>query len=299
MRNDSADSVGQAADAANVAPRRSVWVKADLHLHTAEDRKDVVEMSAREVLDRAHRLGYRVLAITLHGEVLAEPDLFSYAEALGIRLIPGAELRIDGADVVVLNITCAEAAMTRTFDDLRRLRTVRGTSVFILAPHPFYRLGGSIGGARLVEHIDLFDAIEYCHFHLPFFNLNRPAVRIAEAHGLPLLATSDAHRRQTFGRSYSWLELFENDNSSADDLPCVQAIFAALRAGRIRRVSPSYGFWSLVSLLSFLFILHPWRSRLRKRRLRQDRSNRVATIDQQSSPSFAASEGVLAGDTAG
>ena len=40
------------------------WIKLDLHLHTLDDPKDVIDYSAHQLLERARFLGFRVLAIT-------------------------------------------------------------------------------------------------------------------------------------------------------------------------------------------------------------------------------------------
>ena len=244
------DVTGQPFPAAPGVPA-FIWVKADLHLHTAEDPLDEIDYTATELLDFAHAQGFRILAVTLHDKVFDDPAVFARAEAMGILLIPAAELRIEGADAVILNLTVEEAARIKSFDDLRRLRAQRGESLFVLAPHPYYRLGGSIG-ARIEGYLDCFDAIEFCHFHVPLLDPNAPAARLAKRSGKPLLATSDAHQRRFFGQNYSLLAL---DKSCA--LPTVDAVFAAIRADRIQRVSPSGGLSRLLALLFFLFLIHP------------------------------------------
>src|SRR2546430_14691581 len=135
----------------------SDWVKIDLHIHTLDDPKDAVDYSAHQLLERAQTLGFRVLAITLHDAVFDRQEVFADAAAMGILLLPAAEMRLHGADVIVLNVNAEEMAQLRSFDDLRRLRARRGSSIFTIAPHPFYRLGGSIG-SRLLQEIDCFDA---------------------------------------------------------------------------------------------------------------------------------------------
>src|SRR5213082_1660387 len=122
------------------------WIKVDLHIHTLDDPKDVIDYSAHQLLARAKQLGLGVLAITLHDAVFDRAEVFVDAEAMGILLIPAAEMRLEGADVIILNVTAEEVARLRTFRDLRELRTRRGQSMFTIAPHPFYLLGGSIGG---------------------------------------------------------------------------------------------------------------------------------------------------------
>ena len=243
------------------------WIKADLHLHTAEDPFDEVDYTASELLEYAHGLGFRTLAVTLHDKVFGDAAVFARAAELGILLIPAAELRIEGADAVVLNLSAEEAAGIRSFEDLRRLRARRGDSLLVFAPHPYYKLGGSIG-SRIEQYLDCFDAIEFCHFHVPVLNPNTAAVRLAQRSGKPLLATSDAHRRRFFGQNYSLLSV-QCDGAH----PTIKAVFDAIRADRIQRVSPSGGIARLVALLFFLFFLHPILVRLPGSKRKQMRRN--------------------------
>jgi PHP-associated len=159
-------------------------------------------------------------------------------------------------------VTAAEVAELKNFDDLRQLRTRRrlsatvdpssGGSIFTIAPHPFYVLGGSIG-KRLLDEIDCFDAIELCHFHKGFFDLNRRAVKVAAQFGKPLLATSDAHQLHAFGRHYTSI-------LRPTELT-IENVFAALRTGPRRAVSPPASIVDLVSMIYFFFFTHPMRIR--------------------------------------
>src|SRR5438046_5534122 len=169
------------------------WIKIDLHIHTLDDPKDSVDCSAHQLLERARSFGFRVLAITLHDAVFDRKEVFADAAAMGILLIPAAEVRLLGADVIVLNVTAEEIAQLKNFDDLRRLRSRRGNSIYTIAPHPFYIFGGSIG-SRLLAEIDCFDAIELCHLHMGPFNPNRRAQRVATQFDKQTRATSNAHR---------------------------------------------------------------------------------------------------------
>src|SRR6266481_5255119 len=144
------------------------WIKVDLHIHTLDDPKDVIDYSAHQLLERAKQLGFGVLAITLHDAVFDRAEVFADAAAMGIWLIPAAEVRLEGADIILLNVSAEEISRLKTFDDVRQLRARRGLSMFTIAPHPFYKLGGSIG-ERLLKEIDCFDGIELCHFHKGVF----------------------------------------------------------------------------------------------------------------------------------
>jgi len=64
-------------------------LKTDLHIHTAEDPRDNISYSARDMIDRAGELGFDVLSITNHNVVTYDEDLAAYAKKKGILLIPG------------------------------------------------------------------------------------------------------------------------------------------------------------------------------------------------------------------
>ena len=228
------------------------WIKIDLHIHTLDDPKDAVDYSAHQLLERARALGFRVLAITLHDAVFDRPEVFADAAAMGILLIPAAEMRLHGADVIVLNVSAEEMAQLKSFDDLRQLRARRGASIFTIAPHPFYIFGGSIG-PRLLLEMDCFDAIEFCHFHVGLFNPNRRAKKVASRFCRPLIATSDAHRLHAFGNHYTSIPM--PSALTAED------VFASLRGGPLRLMSPACSFSDFVSAVYFVFLAHPLRVR--------------------------------------
>ncbi|MGI8889477.1 MAG: PHP-associated domain-containing protein [Chthoniobacterales bacterium] len=229
------------------------WMKLDLHIHTLDDPKDRLDYSAHELLERARDLGFSALAITLHDKVFDRPEVFADARAMGILLIPAAEMRLEGADVVLLNVQPNDIAKVRTFTDLRELRASLGETMFSFAPHPFFYLGASIGD-RLLEEIDCFDAIEICHFHKGLFDLNRRARRTAATHGKPLVATSDAHSLHAFGGHYTSIP-------RPRELT-VESILRALREGPIRLTSPSSSWRDLFNVFYFVFVKHPLRKRM-------------------------------------
>ncbi|MEP7016363.1 MAG: PHP domain-containing protein, partial [Verrucomicrobiota bacterium] len=226
-------------------------IKVDLHIHTVDDPKDVIDYSAHQLLERARGLGFGVLAITLHDAVFDRTEVFADAASMGILLIPAAEVRLQGADVIVLNVTADEVRQLKDFDDLRQLRVRRGSSIFTIAPHPFYVLGGSIGG-RLFDEIDCFDAIEFCHFHHRLLNPNRRAKKVAAKYGKPLIATSDAHRLPAFGRHYTSI--------LRPVVMTAETVFATLRTGPLRLTSPAASIVDLLNAIYFIFLAHPFRT---------------------------------------
>lgn len=226
------------------------WIKVDLHIHTLDDPKDALDYSAHQLLERARGLGFRVLAITLHDAVFDRAEVFADAASMGILIIPAAEVRLEGADVILLNVTASEIESLRSLNDLQALRIRRGRSLFTIAPHPFYVLGGSMG-KKLVQKIDCFDAIELCHFWTPFFNPNRRAMQVAARFEKPLIATSDAHRLHAFGSNYTSIP--------RPMVLTIENVLAALRNGPLHLVNPPCSFADFVSTVYWVFVAHPLR----------------------------------------
>ena len=194
-------------------------LKVDLHLHTSEDPADVITHDAYQLVNRAAELGFDALAITLHDRVLADARLVDYARDKGIVLIPGVERTIEGRHVLLINFPTGTDHV-RTFGDLAALRA-RGNGL-VIAPHPFFPSGNALR-SRVIEHADLFDAVEWSYFWTRGLNFNTKAALWARQHGKPLVASSDLHDIRQLGRTFSFV--------FAD--PNVDDICAALREGRV------------------------------------------------------------------
>ena len=199
-------------------------LKADFHIHTSEDREDLVTYSATELIDMAADLGYSVLSITNHNLNIWTRWLSDYARERGIVLIPGMEATIEGRHVLLYNFDFANISVNR----LRDLYALKDRNNMIIAPHPCYP--SSVALRNLFrKHISLFDAVELSHFWCRSIDFNRGAVKTAEEYGLPLVGTSDAHQRRQFHTTWSEVE------AEAD----ATAIIEAIKAGNITpRTSP-------------------------------------------------------------
>jgi predicted metal-dependent phosphoesterase TrpH len=200
-------------------------LKADLHIHTKEDPLDYIHHTAEDIIDHAAKSGFDVLSITLHEKFLFSEDLKKYAEARNILLIPGVEANIDDCHVVVLNAK-AEAESLSSFQDLSRYRHAHPDS-FILAPHPFYPKGKCLRD-KLIEHIQLFDAVDYCHFYFRGVNIfNKKALAVAKKYDKPVIGTSDCHLLFQFNHTYSLIDSEKN----------VDSVIEALRQNRVELVT--------------------------------------------------------------
>jgi predicted metal-dependent phosphoesterase TrpH len=210
-----------------------MWLKADLHLHTDEGPEGFVRWAPRELIDLAAKAGYQVLSFTDHNRVTYSPGLARYARERGIVLIPGVEATVESRHVLLYNFPCPPETL-RSFADIRRHK---GSDTLVVAPHPFYP-GPTCLRRRLLQHLDLFDAIEYSHFYTSWLNRNCRGVRLARERRLPLLGGSDAHLPRQFGTTYS---LVEADLSA-------EGVVSAIRAGRVRVVSRPLATYALCTI---------------------------------------------------
>jgi predicted metal-dependent phosphoesterase TrpH len=200
------------------------WFRADLHNHCSCDRYDVLDYSAADLIRTAHRRGIHVLAITPHRDVFHDPEAGALARSLGMVLVSGVEKLVAGREIVLLNVRPEDVPARLDWAGLRRLRATLGESLLVLAPHPFYPRA-NCAGSVLEAHPDCVDAVEWCHFYGFGFNPNRAAAAWASRHHKPLIATSDAHHLLQAGRNIQEVDAPE---------PSIPALFAAIRAGRVR-----------------------------------------------------------------
>ncbi|HEY7058462.1 MAG TPA: PHP-associated domain-containing protein [Vicinamibacterales bacterium] len=194
-------------------------LKVDLHLHSQEDPTDNIRHDAFALVDRAVRLGFDALALTLHDRQHADSRLWDYARERGLTLIPGVERTIRGRHILLINFPRA-AEDVATLDEIGRLKA--RANGLVIAPHPFFPDRTCLRG-MIDDRPDLFDAVEWSYFWLEGLNFNARAARWAAAHGKPLVGNSDTHDLRQLGRTYSRVE------SERDP----DAICAAIRDGRV------------------------------------------------------------------
>ncbi len=196
-------------------------LKADLHLHTAEDPVDCIGYAAEDLISKAADEGFDVISITNHRQITFNQDLLCYALERGILLIPGIEMPIDGRHVLVLNPP--SCGVVSDFSSLAKLKRPES---LIIAPHPYFPGTTSLNG-YLLRHLDLFDALEYSHFYSSRINFNERAVKVSRSFRLPLIGTSDAHFLSQLGVTHSLIYAEKN----------LKAVFAAIREDKIKIIS--------------------------------------------------------------
>jgi len=236
-----------------------VRLKADFHMHARGDPQGIQRHTPEELILKAEKLGFSVLAITNKNVVTYSDQLAAFAKKHGILLIPGTEVRVSGKEVLILN---HRGFMPTTYEELRELRSLN-SGVLTIAPHPYYYVDKCLKD-DIYEHADLFDAIEYCHFYLPFLNqANKRAKKASKVLNKALVATSDAHQLAHFGQNYTWIYVPED--------PSINDVIEAIRTKKVeidsRPVSLIRFIWRV-----FLIFTVRWNTPIRRRmRQRVDR----------------------------
>lgn len=206
-----------------------VTLRADLHCHVHGDKRDIIAHTAEQLFEKARDEGLDVVAVTNHGGVWNSPGAMEYARQIGLLVIPGIEMDIGHRHVLMLNADVSAESVSSFAD----LRDAKKDNQLVVAPHPFYPTRSSLG-SDLLDHLDLFDAIEYSFFHCSVLNLNRRAVAVARKAGLPMVGSSDSHNLKWVGRTYTIIEADEKS---------VPAVVSAVKEGRVRTVSRKLSLW--------------------------------------------------------
>ncbi len=222
-------------------------LKADLHIHTPGDPIDTqLTYTTKELIDLAAKLKYDVLGITWHHKVADISQWKSYAKKKNILLLAGTELDIEKKHTLLYNITQKEAEKIHSFDDVYKIKD----HAFIGAPHPFFLLPSCLGKS-VIQHKELFSFLEYSHFYTRSINLNNKAVAVAEQLQKHVVANSDLHHLETFGKEYTLL----------DTTPTADAVYDLLRKKAVGKNKKKVQYvtqpYSLKEFLKYTFYFIP------------------------------------------
>lgn len=178
-------------------------LRVDLHLHTLASRDCLTDPEA--VLERALAVGLDRIAVTDHDRIGAALEM---SRRHPERIIPGEEvLTAEGVDVIGLYLREEIPRGTPARETCRRIHDQGG---LVYLPHP-YAPGKGGSGALADELAPLVDVVEVFNARLHRQELNRRARDLAERHGLPGGAGSDAHSLGEVGRARVRLPPHENE----------------------------------------------------------------------------------------
>jgi len=215
-------------------------IKSALHVHIKGDPLDKIPYDFKELIDHAHKLNFKVIAITCHNYIFPISKLKKYAEKKEILIIPGTEIEIQNRHVIALNPS-QEILKIKSFTALRKHKLLH-KNLFLIAPHPYFPALNCLQ-KKLEKNIDLFDAIEFNYFYTKTFNFNKKALRIAQKYNKPVLGTSDCHTLKTLNSTYSEIEIPDNQKLTEKNF------FQSIKSNRIQIITQPLSVFKCASIL--------------------------------------------------
>ncbi len=169
--------------------------KIDLHTHsiaspdgalTAEDYRRLLASGALDVI-----------AVTDH-----ETVTFALAlqRELGDKIIVGEEIKTTEGEIIGLFLKKRIPPGLTPEETVRQIRAQNG---LVYIPHPFETLRQGMQEAALNGIASEVDVLETCNGRAYFQNNSEPAKRWAKTHGVVGAASSDAHGKIGWGKTYS------------------------------------------------------------------------------------------------
>ena len=215
-------------------------LKTNLHFHTNENKDPkAVRYTFYQGIDVAAKLGFRVIGLTCFQHYAYRSVYGQYARQRGITVIPGIEQVIEKTHVIILNCN-QDIENVSTFAELRKYKQ-KYPQIFILAPQPFFGIFNKLFGClgkKLIQYIDLFDAIEWSWYYTKQINFNKRARQVAQQYNLPLIATSDTHFLEHLNLSYT---IVDSPSQEIDD------ILSSIKEKKIANVSQPISYLTAIN----------------------------------------------------
>ncbi len=185
-------------------------LRLDLHVHTSHSPDAFCPVE--EAVAAAKAKGLDGIAITDHNTIagLLEAKKFSKD---GFLIIPGIEVSSADCHIVGLGVS---RPIPKGMSAKETVKSIRRQGGIAIAAHPF-----AFGRRPGLVYKAKFDAIEVLNSRALFFS-NPLARRFAERNKIPMIAGSDAHRRDEIGLAYT----------NIDCAPRVDHVLEQIRTGR-------------------------------------------------------------------
>lgn len=176
---------------------------ADLHAHSSASFDSLA--SPAKMVQKALRIGLTHLAITDHERIdgaLRARDLAPD----GLTIIVGEEVRTSAGDLIGLFL---ERAVPPGLSPAETAAAIHEQGGLVGLPHPFdrFRASGGDKAAADAEVAALAAAVDYVEIHnaRAYGSANPMAARFANDHGIPGVASSDAHSITELAVAYTVL----------------------------------------------------------------------------------------------
>lgn len=187
--------------------------------------------SLHEVIDYCLKIGINCIAIADHGTIEGALKMQSMAP---FPAIVAEEILTPHGEIMGMFLKENIPSGLSVEETISRIRAQDG---LVCIPHPFDKFRQSALGARIVEELmGQIDIIEVFNSRTILLRYSRQAQILAQKHGIPGSAGSDAHRLNEIGNAYVEMPEFKG----RDDF------LQALAKGKVRgyRTNPLLHFGS-------------------------------------------------------
>jgi PHP domain-containing protein/glycosyl transferase family 4 len=170
-------------------------IDVDLHMHT--DHSGDCATPVEVLLATARAQGLGAIAVTDHNEISGALEARAQAEAAGVKVIVGEEVKTaQEGEVIGLFI---EEKIPRGLTLAQTVAEIKRQGGIVYVPHPFDRMHSVPDYEHLLRILDDVDAIEVFNPRVAIGAFNEEAVRFAEKYRIVAGAGSDSHVAQGLG----------------------------------------------------------------------------------------------------
>ena len=209
-------------------------LRVDLHVHTSHSHDSAAPV--RSVLERCRQAGLGLVAITDHNNIRGALEA---REAGVFPVIVGEEIKSSRGDIIGLFL---EEAVPKGLPPVETAKRVKEQGGLVGVPHPFDRVRPTAMGLRaLLDVLPYVDFLEGYNGHTLLAADNRKGQDFAESHGLPTVASSDAHSALELGRTYSEVCAEHFDGTPAGLLRAIrEGAWTGRRPNPLLLMTPGY-----------------------------------------------------------
>jgi predicted metal-dependent phosphoesterase TrpH len=177
-------------------------MKADLHSHTHFSRDALTSVST--FVRRYERAGIDCVAVSDHNNV---DGALAVRESASFRVIISEEIKSTEGEIIGLFL---QETIRKGLTPEDTVRAIKEQGGLVLVPHPYDRTRRSvIREEALLRILPQVDVLEVFNARTTFAADDEKARRLAEEHGLPVSAATDAHTPWEIGLAYTEMPPFE------------------------------------------------------------------------------------------
>jgi PHP domain/Glycosyltransferase Family 4 len=170
-------------------------IDVDLHMHTDHSHDCATPVEVLLATARAQGLG--AIAVTDHNEISGAIEARAQAQAAGVKVIVGEEIKTAGqGEVIGLFI---EERIPRDLTMAETVAEIKRQGGLVYVPHPFDRMHSVPDYEHLLKILDDVDAIEVFNPRVAIGAFNEEAARFAAKYRIVAGAGSDSHVAQGLG----------------------------------------------------------------------------------------------------